>query len=130
MAIDYFLLIVVGFFGVLQVVASHSDLYGLRLFSGRIKGYVVGAAITVSAFVWFFASGKRNVEGHITGVQGSEQFGLFLAGISVSIFVTALVVSIRHLKSKPKSLNPGYGLEQIRQATYLQAFLRYLKGKN
>jgi hypothetical protein len=84
MAIDYFLLIVVGFFGVLQVVASHSGLYGLRLFSNRTKGYVVGVAIAASAFAWFFATGNRNIEGHITGVQGSEQFGLFLAGVCMS----------------------------------------------
>jgi hypothetical protein len=130
MALDYFLLIVVGFFGILQIVAARNSLYGLRLFSDKKIGYVAGGIITTGAFVWFFLSGNRNIEGHLTGVQGAQQFELFLAGASASMLLSALIVSIRHLKSKSKNSSRGRGLEQIRQVTYLQAFVAYLKGRD
>jgi len=130
MAFDYFLLIMWGFCGVLQVAAAYNDLYGLRLFANRWKGYLAGTIIAISAFIWFFATGNRIVEGHITGVQGAEQVGLILAGVVVSIVITALSVSILHLRSKPKITKPGYGLEQIRNATFLQALLCIIKRKD
>jgi hypothetical protein len=130
MAVDYLVLITWGFSGVLQIVASHSSLYGLRLFSDRWKGYLTGIIIFVSAFLWFFGTGNRTIEGHLTGVQGTEQVGLILAGVAVSIFITALSVSILHLKTKPKPSETGYSLEQIRSSTYLQAFLHHMKRKN
>jgi hypothetical protein len=130
MAIDYFLLIVAGFFGLLQIVAARNGLFGLRLFSDKKKGYVAGAAITIGAFAWFFSSGNRNIEGHITGVQGAQQFVLFLAGTTVSIFLTAIIVSARHLKSKSNNQNQEPGLEQIRNTTYLKAFVRYFDKKD
>ncbi len=130
MAVDYLVLIIWGFFGVLQIIASYSGLYGLRLFSNRWKGYLVGVIIAISAFIGFFATGNRTIEGHITGVQGAEQFGLILAGVSISIFFTAVLVSVLHVREKPKLSQPGYSLEQIRIATYLQAFLRNMKKKN
>jgi hypothetical protein len=129
MAIDYFLLIVIGFFGILQIVASRNGLYGLRLFADKRKGYVLGTILFTGAFVWFFGSGNRNIEGHITGVQGVQQFELVLAGTVVSILVTAIIVSIQHLKTKPRNKSQEFGLEQIREITYLQAFARYLKSK-
>lgn len=124
---DYLLLIAWGFCGVLQVVACNSGLHGLCLFSDRKKGYLIGSAITAGAFVWFFASGNRNIEGHITGVQGAQQFGLFLAGVTLSIAITACIVSVLNVTSAPKAQGPEYGLEQIRKTTYLQAFLGYFR---
>jgi hypothetical protein len=130
MAFDYFLLIMWGFCGVLQVTAAYNELYGLRIFAKRWKGYFAGTVITVSAFIWFFTSGNRTIEGHITGVQGAEQVGLILAGVVVSIVITALSVSILHQRSKPKLIKPGYGLEQIRNATFLQALFCIIKRKD
>lgn len=124
-ATDYFVLIAAGFFGALQIVAARNKLCGLSFFSDRKKGYLVGAAIAVSSFIWFFGTGSRNIEGHITGVQGSQQFALFLAGVTTSIFVTAVIASLIHRKSRPSPGSPRYGLELIRETTYFRAFMRY-----
>jgi hypothetical protein len=129
MAIDYFVLIIWGFGGILQIAAAYSGLYGLRFFSAKWKGYLVGSIMAVSAFVWFFSSGNRFLEGHVTGVQGAEQFELILAGVVMSTVVTAILVSILHVRSKSNLANSGHTLEQIRNATYLQAVLRQLKIK-
>ena len=130
MALDYFLLIVVGFFGILQIVATKNGLYGLRIFADKRKGYVLGTAVFLGAFIWFFGSGNRNIEGHITGVQGLQQFELVLAGTVASILSTAIIVSVLHLKTKSQNKSQEFGLEQIREITYLQAFARYLKSKD
>lgn len=127
MVLDYFLLIMWGFCGILQIAASYSGLYGLRLFSKPLKGYLAGIIITISAFIWFFTSDNRTIEGHITGVQGTQQFELILAGVAASIFITALCVSILHIRSKSKPANQERGLEQIRNMTFLQILLRRLK---
>jgi hypothetical protein len=124
MARDYFLLIAWGFFGILQIAASYSGLYGLRLFSVRWQGYLFGLVFAAAAFVWFYASGNRTIEGHITGVQGAEQFELILAGVASSVFVTAALVSLLRLKSRAPAGKPGISLEQLRSQTYLQAALR------
>jgi hypothetical protein len=126
-ATDYFVLIAAAFFGVLQIVAARNNLRGLSLFPNKKLGYLAGTAIAVSSFVWFFASGKRNIEGHITGVQGSQQFGLFLAGVSTSIAVTAIIASVVNWKAKPHPDSPRYGLDLIRETTFLRTFLRYFK---
>ena len=129
MAIDYFLLITWGFWGILQISATYSGLFGLRVFPGHWRGYLAGAVITISSFIWFFATGNRNIEGHITGVQGAEQFELIFAGVAVSTVATALLVSILHLREEPGRLTSGYTLEQVRHATYLQILVHYLKRK-
>ena len=122
------MLIAAAFFGVLQIVATCNRLRGLSLFSDRKKGYLFGVAIAISSFVWFFGTGNRNIEGHITGVQGTQQFALFLAGVCTGICATAIIASIVHWKSKPSPKSPRYGLELIRETTYLRAFLRLFKG--
>jgi hypothetical protein len=127
MAVDYFILITWGFFGVLQIVASYSGLHGLRLFPSRRIGYLAGIIIAASAFAWFFETGNRTMEGHLTGIQGAQQFGLILAGVVVSFSVTVLAVSILHIRSKSRLLQLGDGLEQIRDITYLQMLIRYLR---
>jgi hypothetical protein len=129
MAVAYFILIGWGFFGILQIAASHSQLYGLQLFPSGWKGYLAGTIITAAAFVWFFASGNRTIEGHITGVQGAEQFELILAGVGTGIALTALLVSVLRLKSKPGSKPAGYSLEQVRKMTYFEIILKYFKRK-
>jgi len=126
-ATDYFVLIAAAFFGVLQIVATRNRLLGLSFFSNRKKGYLFGAAVAISSFIWFFGTGNRNIEGHITGVQGSQQFELFLAGVSTSIFATAIIASVVHWKFKPSPQSPRYGLELIRETTYFRAFLRLFK---
>jgi hypothetical protein len=127
MAVDYFVLVSAGFFGIIQIVAGSNSLRGLRIFSGRKLSYFFGTVVTAAAFFWFFATGSRNIEGHITGVQGAEQFELFLAGTLSSLFFTALLVSLLNLKSRPEDQSRELGMEKIRSITYLQAFLRYFK---
>ena len=127
MAIAYFILIAWGFFGVLQIAASHSRLYGLQLFPAGWKGYSAGSIITAGAFLWFFASGNRTIEGHISGVQGAEQFELILGGVVAAIAFTAILVSLLRIKSKAVKETSGFSLEQVRKMTYFEIVMKLIR---
>jgi hypothetical protein len=125
-ALSYYVMIAGAFCGLLQVVAAHSGIRGLA-FLDRKFGYVFGSAVAVASFIWFFASGNRNIEGHITRVQGAEQFLLFMAGAGTSFVVTAVIASIVHRKARQAASGPRWGLDVIRETSYFQAFKRYFR---
>ena len=120
--VDYFILIAAAFFGALQVVASMNGLKGLRLLPGRLVGVVLGLVIVSGSFAGFFAGANRAVEGHITQVQGAEQFYLFLLGVCAAIAFTAALVSLLRLGG-PRGRTAVFGLDALREQTYLQAWI-------
>ncbi len=128
--LDYFILVTAAYFGVLQIVAARYRIRALSFFENhRLKAYLFGAAITVGAFLWFFYSADRNVEGKVSRVEGAQQFTYFFLGVSLSVMVSLLLNSLLRLRSKPPTGGARWGLEALRRATYLQALLSAFKRK-
>ncbi len=122
LAADYFLLVLVASCGIIQIVAARSGLRGLLFFPRERSSYVLGVLLLVGAFVWFVLIGDTGIAGDIGGVEGAEQFGLFLAGTAASVAVTGVIASVTQAK-RPAGPPAGQGLDELRSATLAQLVL-------
>ena len=129
LAADYFLLVLVASCGIIQIVSARSGLRGLLFLPHERPSYVLGAALLVGAFVWFVLIGDTEIAGDIGGVEGAEQFGLFLAGAAASVVVTGVIASITQAK-RPSGLPAGQGLDELRDATLAQLVLARLRRRS
>lgn len=136
LAADYFLLVFLAACGVIQIVAAHSRLFGL-LFVPRVQaGYAIGAGLLAGSFTWFVLTGDPNVPGDLGGVEGAEQFGLFLGGTAAGTIVTLGLSSVTQLRlgrsdpsEPPRALgtNETRGFEALRHQTALAAIRTRLR---
>jgi len=115
---DYFLLIFLSAIGVLQIAAAYAEIRGLLLLRRRILSYILGIAFTGGAFLWFFASGERNIR---TVVEGTEQLGLFAAGVIAALSFTFAASSLANRRLS--SAGEGDGWESLRNTTFLKALI-------
>jgi len=134
LASDYFLLVFGGALGLIQVVAAWSGLRGMLFVADWRAGYAIGAAMLVGTFTWFVLTGDPKVPGDTGGVQGSEQFGLFLAGTASATLVTVVVASVtqvrRVVRGEPvetRTDSRGDGLDRLREATWAVAMRHRLR---
>lgn len=129
--VEYMLFVFVAACGLMQVVAARSRLRGLLFLSDERGGYALGAGLIIVAFVWFFVSDNRN----LPGIEGSGQFGLFLAGVFSAVAFTVLLSTlIKALtgfgrQEEIRRANPGHrphGFEALKSMSYGQALVRGL----
>ena len=116
LAADYFLLVFFATLGLLQLVAAYSGLRGALIIPKTVPTYVLGGGALVGAFTWFVLTGDPSIPGDLGGVEGSEQFGLFLAGVAAAIAITALLASVAQPNSHV-SRDPGSGIDGLRRGT-------------
>lgn len=121
LGVDYFLLVVIAAAGALQLTAAFSGLRGLSILPQKRAGYALGVVLLVSAFAWFVLTGDTNIPGDLGGVEGSEQFGLFLAGVAAAALLTAGIASLtqRTAGAPPEGVE---GIEALRHTTLLGIF--------
>ena len=104
--------------GVLQIIASWSGLKGLSFFRYPITGYLVGTAMILGAFIWFFGP-NRHYAPNPTAQMG-EQFVFSAGGVLIAILITLLVSSVlkfRVLEYDPVSCEEERGVEVFKTAT-------------
>lgn len=106
-ATDYFLLVFVSGLGVIQFAASLGSLRGLLFFKSAWSSRGVGAALIAGAFVWFFATGERNVNDFKGGLDANSQALFFFLGILAAGVVTFLATSIVNYRMRPDAGVPA-----------------------
>ena len=125
---DYFLLALSVCAGAIQIASAYSGLYGLLFIPNRIAGYLIGLAFPTGGFTWFVLIGDVGIPGDVGGVEGSEQFSLFLGAAAAAAFATGVLSSLTQLRRRgtPK---PSLGMEALREATLLQLVAARLQGR-
>lgn len=118
LAVDYFLLVFFAACGVIQLAAAHSRIGGLLFVSHVGVGYVIGLGLLAGAFAWFVAIGDQNIPGDLGGVEGAQQFGLFLAGAAGAVLSTMAVASMARIRTSSEAVE-GTGVEALRNQTLL-----------
>ena len=123
LTLEYLLFVCVATCGVVQVVASHSNLKSLLFFKNRILTYIFAIIATGGSFGLFFGWDSRMDEQIMhTGLEGSQQFGYFLLGAFAGIFVTLLISSLMHRKGVANSEeDSGEGLDRLKNSSYFSA---------
>ncbi|MBI4234649.1 MAG: hypothetical protein HY686_09420 [Chloroflexi bacterium] len=118
---DYFILVVLASFGVLQVVAAYSRLRGLMLFQRSLLCVILGLGFVALGFLWFFGSGPRNLPDTQGGLDGNRQSALFAEGAAVALVATLILSSLVNRHRLPGLGVVQWGLEALKEATYFQA---------
>ncbi|MEW6034137.1 MAG: hypothetical protein AB1603_04730 [Chloroflexota bacterium] len=121
--LQYLILVFLTSCGLLQGVFSCRKVSGLQFFPRRYQGCIFSIVTTVGAFVWFYATGDRNT---LPVIEGSQQFGLFIAGAAAAAAFTVVFSSmVNHWRSfsraAPEASAPEAGLDDLKRMTYLRA---------
>ena len=119
--LDYLVFVFIAALGVLQVVAAYSALMGLLLIRPRALAFVIGAAVTALAFLWFFLSEPRNVSDAEGGLDGNQMAGFFAVGAGSALVLTLLLSSISNRSLAKSDHQCADGLDALRETTYLKA---------
>ena len=122
LATDYFLLVFIATTGLLQIVAASSRLRGVLIVPKIEASYGIGAGLLIGAFTWFVLTGDPSIPGDLGGVEGAEQFGLFLGGVSAAVVATATLSSVTQW-GWHSGMSEGSGVDALRQSTVV-ALLR------
>lgn len=125
--LDYFLLVFFACCGVIQLAAAYSGLAGMLIVPRARAGYLLGCALVVGSFAWFAAIGDFAIPGDVGGVEGAQQFGLFLGAAVASVAATNILASLRRLGSRKRSTLAG--MDALREGTYLELALGWLLRK-
>ncbi len=126
-ATDYFLLVFVSTIGVIQIGAASGRLTGLLILRPPSAARAVGAFLAIAPFVWFFATGERNLNDYEGGLDAPTQALFFflgtLAGGGVTFFVSSLVNWPMRGVAEPEE---GFGaLRHVSYATALRNSLEH-----
>ena len=120
-AIDYYIAVFVASVGVIQVGASLGQLRGLLFFRAPVLASLIGIALAVTAAVWFFTSGSRNINDFQGGLDANEQALFLLLGTLSGLAFSLLVSSVVNLNMRAADLSPDGGLDGLRQTSYARA---------
>lgn len=94
-AIHYFLLVLVGFVGVLQIVAARYRRRSLALVPlerGPWVGAMLGSLLILGAFAWFVAATPEMLR---PGPAGAELVLLFGAAALLAVLICRLAAALR-----------------------------------
>ncbi len=125
--LDYFALVFSAACGVFQLAAACNKFPALLLLPGRRPSFLLGLALMVAAFAWFFLSAPRNVPDITQGLNGNEQAGYFFAGSGAALAFTLLASSLRNLSLGAGPGDPAPGMDALRGYNYLRALHRTLR---
>ena len=134
LGIEYAILIFVAATGVIQIAAANADLRGILFVSSRRAAALIGAAIMLAGFSWFFILVNRNDR----GLEGLEQTLIFVPSAIAAIVATVLATSLIHRLRLRRARRRGeaeasdggsvsqqdsaaQGLERLRRKTYVDA---------
>lgn len=126
LAADYFILVLCVCTGVVQVASAYSHLNGLLFIPDSRAGYLIGLALPTGAFTWFVHIGDVGIPGDLGGVEGFQQFGMFLGAAAAATGLSAVVSSLTQYRRKGNPA-PGLGMDALREATVLQLVQARLK---
>ena len=127
-AFDYYLLVLISAFGVIQVAASLGRLEAMVLFRSSRATWAFGLGLAAVALVWFFAVEDRNINDYQGGLNANIQSLLFFLGASTAYAVTVGSSSMVNSRRAAGSVEPGEGLGALRRTTFARAIsssLRY-----
>ena len=125
-AVDYYLLVTVAAFGVIQVAASLGRLHGLVLLRSNRATWVLGLGLAAAAGAWFFAVEDRNINDYEGGLDANIQALTFFLGASTAYAATLVLSSVVNRRAEAADPQPGEGLGGLRRTTYARALARSL----
>ena len=104
---DYYLMVSVAAFGVIQLAASLGGLHGLVLLRSAVATRVLGLGLAAAAGAWFFAVEDRNINDYEGGLDANIQSLLFFLGASTAYVATLGLSSVVNRRVEAVDPEPG-----------------------
>ena len=126
-ALDFFILAFLISLGTLQMAAAYRSLRGLLFIRSRTAAFLLGLAMLLVGFIWFYLAEPRNISDTEGGIDGNQSSALFAGGAGLAVLTTLLLSSLvnlplgRNAVDRNKDPYPP-GLEALEQTNYLRAF--------
>ena len=128
-AIDYYLMVVISAFGVLQIAGSIGKLDAFLLFRSLLFSRALGIVLAVTGPVLFFATAERNINDYEGGLDGNFQGMFFILGTITALALTIAVSSFAN-KSMDHPTQIENGIESLKRTNYTRALannIRFLR---
>jgi hypothetical protein len=126
-SIDYYILVTVAAFGVLQIAASLGGLKGLSIFRSAVATRLFGFGLPLAAVIWFFGTADRNISDHLGGLSSNEVALAFFLGTMTAWLLTVVVTSVINARTHRGGASPRFGLHALKDATYFRALSQSLR---
>jgi hypothetical protein len=126
-ATDYFLLVFVSALGVIQIGASFGGLSGLLFLQAPKAARALGTVLAVAPFIWFFATGERNINDYQGGLDAPTQALFFFLGTLAAGGVTFVVSSVVNWRMDGGAPAPEDGMDALRNASWARALAASLQ---
>lgn len=126
-SIDYYILVTVAAFGVLQIAASLGGLKGLLIFRSAAATRLFGFGLPLAAGIWFFGTEDRNISDHLGGLSANEVALAFFLGALTAWVITVVVTSLLNARKHLGGPSPRFGLHALQDATYVRALSQNLR---
>lgn len=120
-ATDYYILVFVATIGIIQVAASFGNLNGLLFIKSPIVTRVLGIALALAAFIWFFSTGDRNINDYEGGLDAPTQSLFFFFGSSTGFVFTFVISTLVNARMNGEEPSPEEGLDALRDTNYIRA---------
>lgn len=121
LARDYFVMVFLASCGAIQVACAYARLYGLLFLRRPLPSALLGVALMVAGFLWFFAPGPHNIPDYAGGLDGNEQALLFSLASLLSLVLTLSLTSLVNRRGLPPApAGRPEGLDALRHGTYFQ----------
>ena len=126
-ALDFFILVFLISLGTLQMAAAYRSLRGLLFIRSRTWAFLLGLAMLLVGFIWFYLAEPRNVSDTEGGIDGNQSSALFAGGAGAAVLATLLLSSLVNLSLGRNAVDRNKGpyppgLEALEHTTYLRAF--------
>ena len=122
--LDYYLLVFLASCGLFQIVGAWKAFVGMLYLKYRPGSFLLGLALLIGSFTWFFLSEPRNVSDSAHGLNGNEQFAYFFAGSGTALAFTLLVSSLFNWRLGAERSIFWPGLDALKQSGYMRAVYR------
>jgi hypothetical protein len=126
-SIDYYILVTVAAFGVLQIAASLGGLRGLLIFGSAVVARLLGFGLALAAAFWFFGTEDRNVSDHLGGLSSNEVALAFFMGSLTAWLLTVVITSVTNARTYRGGPSPRFGLHALQDSTYLRAVAQNIR---
>ena len=127
-ALEYAFFVFLATLGVLQFVFARNHLYALLFFykSPSISA-ILGIALIICSFIWFFAVEPRNISDTAGGLDGNIQGRWFTLATSAGILTTLIISSaINHFWAY-RHQDDSEGLDALKHVTFARSIIRKLR---
>ncbi len=126
LTMEYLTLVFLAITGVIQLAALHARWFKLLFFQEKAAVYVLSAILVLLPLGLLFTWNYRN---HTGVVQGAEQAGMFMLGLTLSVLYTLLLSSLINHSDGNSGSEHKEGLEALRDLTFYEALRRLLGRK-